>query len=156
LKKALQQPSANIERLLQHSRFLNYLTQRVLSFLPAEFTDKISVLGFTNFRKNSRQGTGSSKKALTIAAISSAWANKLRFYTPALKRSLITDPQFSHLEKIIIKVAFSNITTKNRKSTPNYSKNSANIIKASAEHIENKALKESMLRLSSHVAKDDG
>lgn len=144
MKKVLQQPSASIERLLQHGRYLDYLSKRILTYLPDEFSDKILVLSFS--------GKGTSK-ALTIAAISSAWASKLRFYTPTLKRSLSTDPQFSQLGKIIIKVGFSNITTKNKKSTPKYSQNSADVIENSAQHIDDDALKASMMRLSRHVKK---
>ena len=147
MKKILQQPSANIERLLQHGRYLDYLSKRVLTYLPEEFADKISVLGFSS------KGT---TKALIIATISSAWASKLRFYTPTLKRSLCSEPQFSQLGKIVIKVGFSNITTKIKKSTPKYSQNSANVIENSAEHIDDEALKAALMRLSQHVkAKSD-
>ena len=146
MKKVLQQPSASIERLLQHGRYLDFLTKRVMTYLPDEFADKISVLGFT-----SKSTTKTSTNDLIISAISSAWASKLRFYTPTLKRSLIAEPQFSQLGKIIIKVAFSNINTKNKKSTPKYSQNSAKVIESNAEHIENEALKASLMRLSRHV-----
>jgi len=149
MKKVLQQPSASIERLLQHGRYLDYLSKRLLTYLPAEFANKVSVLGFSTSDKKSTRGK---KLSLIVAAKSPAWASKLRFYTPTLKRSLASEPQFNQLQAIIIKVAFSNINTKNKKNTPIYSQNSAKIIKSNAEHISDDDLKESLMRLSRHIA----
>jgi len=146
MKKIFQQPSASIERLLQHSRYLDYLSKRLLTYLPAEFAGKISVLGF------SAKGE---KQSLIVAASTPAWASKLRFYTPTLKRSLTAEPQFRQLQSIIIKVAFSNISTKTNKNNPVYSKDSAKIIENNAQHIENEDLKESLMRLSRHVGNRD-
>lgn len=139
MKKVLQQPAASIERLLQHERYLEYLTKRVLTYLPAEFAENISVLAFSYTGK------------MTISAASPAWASKLRFYTPTLKRSLITEPKFNQLEKISIKVAFSNITTKTKQNNPVYSQKSAKVIESNAQYIENEDLKEALMRLSRHV-----
>lgn len=147
MKKVFQQPSANIERLLQHSRYLDYLSRRLLTYLPAEFAGKVSVLGFSEKGK---------KQSLIVAASTPAWASKLRFYTPTLKRSLTAEPQFRQLQSIIIKVAFSNISTKKNKNNPVYSKDSAKIIENNAQHIENEELKESLMRLSRHVEGREG
>ncbi len=139
MKKVLQQPYAAIDRLLQHSRYLDYLSRRLLSYLPDEFSDRVSVTGFKQ------------QQQLTLSVSSSAWASKLRFYTPTLKRSLRNDPQFNQLQKIIIKVAFSNTNTKQTKNTLIYSQNAANVIASSADHIEDEGLKETLLRLAGHV-----
>ena len=149
MKKILQQPAGSIERLLQHSRYLEYLSKRLLTYLPAEFTDKISVLGFStsSARKEKQQN-------LIIVTASAAWASKLRFYAPTLKRSLTAEPQFSQLNKIIIKVASSNISIKKEENMPIYSQNSAEVIKNSAEHIENDDLKNALMRLAHNVGKN--
>lgn len=145
MKKVLQQPAAGIERLLQHGRYLEYLSKRVLTYLPTEFAEKISVLGLSN---------KDNKQTLVIAAASPAWASKLRFYTPTLKRSLTAEPKFSQLQKIVIKVAFSNISTKSEENNLIYSQNSAKVIEMNAQHIEDEGLKESLMRLSRNVAKE--
>ena len=151
MKKILQQPSASIERLLQHSRYLDYISKRILTYLPAEFTGKISVLGFSKVAGASASSHGGKQYSLIISASSAAWASKLRFYMPTLKRSLGAEPQFSQLKKIIIKVASSNISIEKEKKMPLYSQNSAEIINDSAQHIENNDLKEALQRLAKHV-----
>lgn len=148
MKKILQRPSANIERLLQHGKYLDYLTKRILSYLPDEFAEKISVLGFS-----SKKSTKDKKQTLIIATTSPAWASKLRFYTPTLKRSLCSEPQFSQLQSIRVKVASSRGDLASQKKLPVYSDNSAKIIEDNAQHINDKELKESLIRLSQHVAK---
>jgi len=145
VKKVLQQSSASIARLLQHSRYLEYLSKRVLTYLPPEFCGKISVLGLSGKRK---------QYSLVLAAISPAWASKLRFYSPALKRSLSSEPQLSQLKKISIRVtATRHQPDKKKQANPVYSQNSAKIIQSSAEHIENEALKNALLRLAQNVSK---
>ncbi len=139
MKKILQQPYATIDRLLQHGRYLDYLSKRLLTYLPEEFSAQVTVIGFKD------------KQQLKLACSSSAWASKLRFYTPKLKRALQNDPQFNQLQKIKIKVALSNINTKNKKNTLIYSQNAANVIARTADHIEDGGLKETLLRLSKHV-----
>ncbi len=148
MKKIFQKPGVNIDRLLQHSRYLEYLTKRVLTFLPDEFSGKITVLGFSSRRSNKEK-----QQNLIIAAASAAWASKLRFYTPTLKRSLSAEPQFSQLGKIAIKVASANISTKKDKKMPTYSNNSADIIQSSAQFIENDELKKALMRLAHSVGK---
>ncbi|MCU7937746.1 MAG: DUF721 domain-containing protein [gamma proteobacterium symbiont of Bathyaustriella thionipta] len=147
MKKVLQQSSASLDRLLQHSRYLEYLSKRLLTYLPAEFAEKVTVLGFSN-KKNSNNDN---QQALIVAAISPAWASKLRFYTPTLKRSLCAEPQFNQLKKIVIRVAASKASVKKDNESPLYSQNSAAIIQNSAEHIENNELKEALIRLARNV-----
>ena len=147
MKKVFQQPATSIERLLQHSNYLDYLSRRLLTYLPDEFTKKISVLGFST----SAAGKRGKQQNLIIAAISAAWASKLRFYSPMLKRALTAEPQFSQLSKIIIKVVSTNISTKKVKNMPIYSQSSAEIIQNSAQHIENDELKEALMRLAHNV-----
>ena len=149
MKKVLQQSSASLDRLLQHSRYLEYLTRRLLTYLPAEFAGKISVLGFSNKKKSQKDN----QQALIVATNSPAWASKLRFYTPTLKRSLCAEAQFSQLKKIVIRVASSNSSVEKDKRNPLYSHNSAAIIQNSAEHIDNKELKEALMRLAHNVEK---
>ncbi len=144
MKKVLQQPSANIERLLQHGRYLDYLSKRVLTYLPDEFAKKISVLGFN------KKGN---KNILVVSIVSSAWASKLRFYLPTLKRSLSTEPQFSHIQSISIRIASSNIAPPSQENKIIYSHSSAKIIEDSADHIDDVDLKAALMRLSRHVAK---
>jgi hypothetical protein len=147
MKKIFQQSSMSVHRLLQQSHYLDYLSKRVLTYLPDEFIDKLSIL---SFRKKKNQ------HCLTIATISAAWASKLRFYTPILKRSLKTEPKFDQLEKIIIKVLpnkFNLTTQQNKGDNPVYSDQSALLIEQSANHIDNDALKATMMRLALHVKK---
>jgi hypothetical protein len=160
VKKILQKPSSNIERLLQHGRYLDYLTKRLLTYLPAEFSGKVTVLGFsfskkttpnTTFGKNT-QSAKKKRQTLVVTTISSAWASKLRFYTPTLKRSLIEEPQFSHIQTINIKVTSQKKDIKKNKKNPIYSQNSAIIIADNADHITDKKLKEALIRLSLHVS----
>jgi len=153
MKKILQQPSTSIERLLQHSRYLEYLSKRLLTYLPAEFAEKISVLGFSASAGTASNSKRRKQQDLIIAAISAAWASKLRFYTPALKRSLSAEPQFSQLKKIIIRVASVNNSTKEQKKMPVYSPDAAKTIANSARHIENDDLKNALMRLAHNVGK---
>jgi len=155
VKKVLQQPSANIERLLQHKRYLDYLSKRLLSYLPDEFANKISVLGLTNSTLNKKE----KKSSLHVSVSSAAWASKLRFYLPSLKRSLCAEAQFSHIQSINIKVSPSSQANKqsdNDSGSNNhciYSDHSAKIIEDSAQHISDEGLKSSLLRLSQHISK---
>ena len=162
MKKILQQSSASIERLLQHSRYLEYLCKRLLTFLPTEFSDKISVLGFSTYieptsigasSKGISSGNRRKQQKLIIAAISAPWASKLRFYIPTLKRSLMAEPQFSHLNKIVIRVATVNDNIKKEKKMPVYSSSAADIIQKSAQHIKNDDLKNTLMRLAHNVGK---
>ncbi|MCK5648580.1 MAG: DUF721 domain-containing protein, partial [Gammaproteobacteria bacterium] len=98
-------------------------------------------------------GKREKQQNLIIAAKSAAWASKLRFYTPVLKRSLSAEPQFSQLKKIIIRVASVNVSTKEEREMPVYSPNSAKIIANSAQHIENDDLKDALMRLAHNVGK---
>ncbi len=153
MKKVLQQPSEKIERLLQHKRYLDYLSKRLLSYLPDEFAEKLSVLGLTDSKTNRKVG----KQVLLVSVNSAAWASKLRFYLPSLKRSLCAEAQFSHIQAIRIKVR-SNQTNHNHepaKKTNNlvYSNASAKIVASSAQHIIDEELKSSLLRLSQHISK---
>ena len=151
MKKVLQQSSHSLDRLLQHSRYLEYLTRRLLTYLPAEFSKKISVLGFSSPKQGAKQ-RANKQQSLIIAAISPAWASKLRFYTPTLKRSLCADTQFSQLTKIIIRVNRANDYSPLHNGTkPVYSPQSATIIQDSAQHIENIELKEALIRLAHNV-----
>lgn len=156
MKKIFQQPSGSIDRLLQHSRYLEYLTKRILTYLPDEFSGKISVLGFSTYNKPTYNESTSTRKnekqqTLMISTSSAAWASKLRFYIPTLKRSLASEPQFSQLKKISVKVAATNISIIKEKKMPLYSQNAANIIQSSAEFIENDELKDALIRLAGHV-----
>ncbi|MCW8930042.1 MAG: DUF721 domain-containing protein [Gammaproteobacteria bacterium] len=153
MKNILQQPSTNIERLLQHSRYLEYLSKRLLTYLPAEFSEKISVLGFSSYKESTSHTKKEKQQSLIITTVSAAWASKLRFYIPTLKRSLTAEPQFSQLKKIIIKVASPNASIDKEKKMPLYSQNSADIIQDSAQHIDNNDLKKALMRLSQHVGK---
>ena len=152
MKKVLQQPSEKIERLLQHKRYLDYLSKRLLSYLPDEFAAKLSVLGLTDSKTNRKGG----KQVLLVSVSSAAWASKLRFYLPSLKRSLCAEAQFSHIQAIRIKVS-SNQTNHNcehAKKANNlvYSNTSAKIVASSAQHITDEELKSSLLRLSQHIS----
>jgi len=152
MKKVLQQSSHSLDRLLQHSRYLEYLTRRLLTYLPNEFSKKISVLGFASMQRAKQ--SSNKQQSLIIAAISPAWASKLRFYTPTLKRSLCADAQFSQLTKIIIRVNRVNDYSPLHNGTkPVYSTQSATIIQDSAQCIENIELKEALIRLSHNVNK---
>lgn len=144
MKKVLQQASGSIDRLLQHSRYLEFITKRLLTYLPDEFSGKISVLGFSRRKK---------QPSLVVTVTSAAWASKLRFYTPSLKRSLTAEPQFSELKKIIIKVASTKTNKSNKDDNrPIYSANAANTIENSAQHIDNDELKEALMRLAHSVS----
>lgn len=154
VKKVLQQPSAAIERLLQHKHYLDYLSKRLLSYLPNEFAHKISVLGLTVSALNKK----SNKQILLVSVTSAAWASKLRFYLPSLKRSLCAEAQFSHIQSIRISV---NSATTTRQPRPSksaqplvYSNHSAQIVADSAQYINDEGLKSSLLRLSQHISED--
>ena len=152
MKKVLQQPSEKIERLLQHKRYLDYLSKRLLSYLPDEFAAKLSVLGLTDSKTNRKGG----KQVLLVSVSSAAWASKLRFYLPSLKRSLCAEAQFSHIQAIRIKVS-SNQTDHNHEPAQKvnnlvYSNTSAKIVASSAQHIIDEELKSSLLRLSQHIS----
>lgn len=152
MKKVLQQPTTSIERLLQHTRYLDYISKRILTYLPAEFAGRISVLGFsTSAGVSSSSNREKKQQSLVISVSSAAWASKLRFYMPTLKRSLSAEPQFSQLKKIVIKVASSNISIEKEKKKPMYSQNSAEIIHDSAQHIDSIDLKDALMRLAKHV-----
>jgi hypothetical protein len=139
MKKILQTPSANIERLLQHGRFLDYITKRIKTYLPGDFSDNITVVRFD-------------KKLLVIATSSSAWASKLRFFIPQLRRSLIAESRFTYLVTIKVKVSSQKISKPAPLNTPFYSHFAAKILHDNAEFINNDELKASLLNLSRHIA----
>jgi len=157
MKKPLQKTSNKIERLLQHSRYLDYLSRRLLTYIPKEFADKICVLGFSNqFSRHFSDQKG--KRDLILASISPSWASKLRFYIPALKHSLSAEPQFGQIQKIIIRILTPNrpsnsLQTKDKKQ-PLYSESSADIIQNSAHHIDNNGLKNALMHLAHNVGKN--
>ena len=151
MKKVLQQPSPSIERLLQHQRYLDYLSKRLLTYLPAEFLKKISVLGITSSTANKR----ANKQILIVSVTSAAWASKLRFYLPTLKRSLCAEAQFSHIQSIRIKVISATEKTPPKKNKHLvYSNYSAKIVASSAQHISDDSLRTSLLRLSQHISEN--
>jgi len=139
MKKILQTPSANIERLLQHGRFLDYITQRIKTYFPADISDNITVVKFD-------------KKTLVIAVVSSAWASKLRFFIPELKRSLIVESRFAHLATIRIKVLAKRTAKSALTHTPVCSDFAAKTLHENAQFIHNDELKTSLLNLSRHIA----
>jgi hypothetical protein len=158
VKKVLQHPSASIERLLQHKRYLDFLSKRLLSYLPDEFSHQLSVLGMVNAATNS--STTSKKQVLLVAVNSAAQASKLRFYLPSLKRSLCSEAQFSHIQSIRIKVIsnpLSELKNKHQKKNKDhliFSNHSAQIVESSAQYIIDEGLKSSLLRLSKHIAEN--
>ncbi len=147
MKKVLQQPSASLNRLLQHNQYLDYLSKRLLTYLPTEFSNKISVLGF------SKKASKNKQQSLIILADSPAWASKLRFYIPTLKRSLRAEPQFNLLSKIVIRTVSSDSTQKKDTPKPLYSQKSASIIHDSAQYIDDAELKEALIRLAHNIKK---
>ncbi|MCK5697931.1 MAG: DUF721 domain-containing protein [Gammaproteobacteria bacterium] len=150
MKKVLQKPSTRLNRLLQQSQYLEYLSKRILTYLPNEFSNKISVLGFS---KESKKTANNKQPSLVILATSPTWASKLRFYVPILKRSLRTEAQFSQINKIIIRTASPNTIPKNKHSKPIYSPKSASIVYDSAQCINDIALKEALIHLAHNLKK---
>ncbi len=139
MRKILQTPSESIQRLLQHGRFLNYITQRIKTYLPADFSDKITVVRFN-------------KKILVIAVNSSGWASKLRFYLPELKRSLSIEDRFAQLDVIKIRVSAQKKLNFAASQTPIHSNFAAKTVQENAQCIKNEQLKASLLNLSRHIA----
>lgn len=140
MKKILQTPSLPVERLLQQGRFLDYITQRIKSYLPTDFADKIAVVRFD-------------KKTLVIAAISPAWANKLRFFIPELKRSLSTEGRFAHLNSIKIRISSQTPARLYSRNSPVSTHYAAKTLRDNAQYITDEKLKASLLNLSKHIAK---
>ena len=138
MKKILCGSIPGIEELLQHSRYLAYLSKRVLTYLPVEFNDKVSVLKYD-------------RQVLVLSAASSGWAGKLRFYLPELKQRLSGEQLFLQLRTIKVKVCSADVSKKTKKN-PNYSTKASLIIEQSVQQISDQPLKSSLLKLSRHIA----
>jgi len=92
------------------------------------------------------------KKTLVIATKSSAWASKLRFFVPELRRSLSAENRFTHLAVIKIKVSSQQAENSVSANTPVCSDFAAKTIHDNAQFINNDELKASLLNLSRHIA----
>lgn len=99
-----------------------------------------------------------SNNRLTIITTSPVWAAKLRYLLPNLLKQLKTHQAFSQVAEITIKI--SNNTNQNggqprQRKRASMSPQSANVIQQTAESINDKALRESLLRLSLHGKKPE-
>ena len=142
MKKILQTPSGNIARLLQHGRFLDYITQRIITYLPKDFSDKITVVRFD-------------KKTLVLAARSSVIASKLRFFIPQLNRSLKAESRFSQLTAIKVKVTTEATAKRTSRNNPVCSNFAAKTLHDNAQFINDDELKASLLNLSRHISEKE-
>lgn len=137
MKKVLKKTSPALERLIQQTRYLDYLSKRICNYLPSEFEGHVHVL------RHDLSG-------LVLSGETPAWSSKLRFFIPALKRSLANDPILGSLKHIQVKASFSKATKKMVKYPPTLSQNARNSLQECANSIENDELRTSLLRLAKH------
>lgn len=90
---------------------------------------------------------------LTIITTSAVWVAKLRFLLPSLLKQLQAHTSFAQVTEIKIKIS-NNLIHKEGKSRPrrvvSMSPHSADVIQQTANSINDKDLRESLLRLSRH------
>ena len=144
---AFNSPELKVEAITTVAGNVNHSKAHRNAKQILEFIGKINVIGMKNKAK---------KQVLVVSTCSSAWASKLRFYLPALKRSLCSEAQFSHIQAIQVKAATKPSDEVQKRQKNNklvYSSSSAKIIQQSAQHIADNGLKSSLLRLSQHISK---
>lgn len=95
---------------------------------------------------------------LTIITTSPVWAAKLRYLLPSLLMQLNKQKIFSQVTEINIKISNISIQTEARKKPRRIvvmSPDSADVIEQTANTVNDKALRESLLRLSLHGKKSE-
>ena len=146
-------PARQIFKLLTSSRQAKGLLKRVAqnkqltSVLQANLPSPLAEFCQAGELSNNR---------LTIITASPVWAAKLRYLLPSLLRQLQNHKSFSQVTDINIKIS-NTMTHKDSQPKPRkmatMSQQSASVIQQTAETIEDKALRESLLRLSRHGKK---
>lgn len=97
-----------------------------------------------------------SNNRLTIITTSPVWAAKLRYLLPGLLKQLQTHKTFSQVTEINVKISTHTTSTEDKpkpRRVVSMSPHSAEVLQQTANAIEDKALRESLLRLSLHGKK---
>ncbi|MDH5183766.1 MAG: DUF721 domain-containing protein [Gammaproteobacteria bacterium] len=148
-------PAKQIYKLLTSSKQAKGLLQRVAhnkqltSIMQASLPSPLASFCQTGTLTDNR---------LTIITSSPVWAAKLRYLLPALLKQLQTHKPFSQVTEINIKISnitfYSEVQPKQHRKA-SMSPHSADIIQQTANSVNDKALRESLLRLSLHGKKPE-
>lgn len=129
-----------MQRLLAHARHIDQWSKRLQRILPGPIAANCQVINITD-------------SALVIQVNSSAWATKLRLFVPKLEKAI----KASGLQTVSLKVATP--TTANKKaievSEPRQplTAEASRTISQTAETINDKNLREALLRLAAQSSK---
>lgn len=136
--KSLLTDITPIKQLMIKASYLNRLQQYVNLYLSQIMQENCSVASFQN-------------NVLTLLAHNAQWATRLRYQQNKLKQQLQNHPEFSHIQKIIIKV----MPPLPKESETHYNRTistkSAKILNETADNINHPILKEALARLAKHT-----
>jgi hypothetical protein len=132
----LQSPKNQLNKLVVKVNQLRILNQSLSAILESKLAKHCQIANFEN-------------GALTIVADNSSWAARIRYMAPDLMKKLRPRPEFSELKSIrsIIQLNHIKATKKAPRQKPSLSSNSADLIQSIAQEMENKELKDALLRL---------
>lgn len=138
---SLLHTTPNLQKFVNKLEQLKHISQYVTNHLEPDLANHCRVA-------NLRDG------ALVLSTTSPAWHHKLRFVTMDLLSTLRTNPMWSGLKSIEVRVDYlpSNYddTPTNFKTPSPISAQNAKLLRQTATHIRNQKLAEAITRLAKH------
>lgn len=138
LYKLLEDRNSGYSNLVKHARELNSLNLQLQRHLPASLGKHCQL---ANYRSNT----------MIIQSESAAWASKLRYLLPQLRRELSQYPVFSGLKDIHIRVAATVTESREKPSPPRLSNQSALLLEQAAASISDPDLGKALAQLARHT-----
>ncbi|MCK5639280.1 MAG: DUF721 domain-containing protein [Gammaproteobacteria bacterium] len=135
--KLLEDRNSSYSMLVRHATELASLNLQLQKHLPASLGKHCQL---ANYRSNT----------LVIQSESAAWASKLRYLLPQLRRELKQYTSFSGLKDIHIKVASTATAPAEKPSPPRLSKQSAQLLEQAAASMSDPELGKALAQLARH------
>lgn len=135
LRKLLSDRQNSAARLMEHGAWLKQLNTAVHALLPESCRAHCRVA-------NVRDGV------LALAADTPAWAARLRFHGPHLRRSLERQTTLQVDDIRVLVVPRENRMERSRMARPDLSRKSAGLLRDTAEAMDDPLLRTALLRLA--------
>jgi hypothetical protein len=135
LYKLLEDRNSSYNHLVKHARELASLNLQLQKHLPDSLGKHCQL---ANYRSNT----------LVIQSESAAWASKLRYLLPQLRRELSQYTAFSGLKDIHIRVVATATEPREKPSPPRLSKQSAQLLEQAAASISDPGLGKALAQLA--------
>jgi hypothetical protein len=137
----LESVEGDYRQLLKKVSLINTLQNKISGYLDSSMKHQIQVANLID-------------RALILVTPSSSVATQLRFMVPDLLRKFKQDAELTGIQSIQCKVSPKMLTPERREPPPSpvtrLSSETADIIRSTAESIEDPALRKIMMRISEH------